>query len=108
MIRKRLLVLTACFILSLLLAGCANNAGNAVSDVASKMGDAVSRAGEDASETVSRVESFLEGDSSDTDTVDSGNDGFIGDESGSSSDLDSSSLLGGSSSMDDGASSDLS
>lgn len=103
MIRKRLLVLTACFILSLLLAGCANNAGNAVSDVASKMGDAVSRAGEDVSETVSRVESFLDDDSSRAGSVDSGNDGFIGDESGA----DSSSNLSGSSLLDD-VSSDLS
>lgn len=107
MIKKRLLVLTACFILSILLAGCANNAGNAVSDVASKMGDAVSRAGEDVGETVSRVESFLEGDGdSGAGSVDSGNDGFIGDESGVSSGAGSG-LLDDEDGLDSGVSSGL-
>lgn len=80
--KKRLLALAMCAVLACLLTGCGNQAGNAASGAASKMGEAVSKAGEEVSEAVSRVESFLEGDGV-SGTVDSGTDGFIGDESSS-------------------------
>lgn len=102
MMRKKLLVLAVCLVLPLLLAGCANNAGDMVSNAASKAGDALSRVGDDVSEAVSRVESFLEGDGNASGTVDSGSDGFLGDESSGSD--NSSFLEGGSSLMDDDSS----
>ncbi len=109
--RKKILVLAMCAALTLLLAGCGNSAGNAVSNAASKAGEAVSKAGEGIDNAMSRAESALDGDSSressgmlDADsTVDSGNDGFIGDESGvsslfgdSASDLEGSGVSGSS------------
>lgn len=87
MIKKRLLTLVMCAVLACLLTACGNSGDKTVSDVASKAGDAVSRIKDDVSETVSRVESFLEGDTSRSSApdysgnVDSGNDGFLDDNS---------------------------
>lgn len=107
MIRKRVLIFAMCAALACLLAGCGNSAGNAVSNAASKVGEVVSKAGEGVSDAVSRMESALDGDSSRTDdpgAVDSGDDGFLGDESRMDS---SSGLLGdGLSSGSSGLSSD--
>lgn len=100
MAKKRIFILSLCAVLSLLLAGC--DSGKTASNAASKVGETVSRIGEDVSGAMSRAESFLEGDDSsvgsrmdDSGTVDSGSDGFIGDESGG----ESSSLLGDGSSV---------
>lgn len=93
MMKKRLFVLAMAALLCLLLAGCGNGKGG-VSEAASKVGEVVSKAGEDLDETISRVESALTGDDDnssgmldDSSTVDSGSDGFLGDD-------ESSSLLG--------------
>lgn len=61
MIGKKLLILVSCIILSVMLTGC-GNAGDAVSEMASKAGDVMSDMGRDESEMMSRVESFFEGD----------------------------------------------
>ncbi len=90
MMKKRLFVLVMAALLCLLAAGCGNGKGG-VSDTASKMGEAVSKAGEDLDETISRVVSAVPGDDDassgtpdDGGTVDSGSDGFLGDDEGSS------------------------
>ena len=87
--KRSVLILTVCVLLVLTLTGC-NDAGKAVSKTASMAGDALSKAGEEVSRLESRMSSDADdlisgvddgldsmGDSS---TVDSGTDGFIGEE----------------------------
>ncbi len=101
--RKTLFTLIMFAALSLTLTGCGGKAGSAVSDAASKTGSAISS-------TISRVESGMDNSSSRNEssssryessgyssgmmdpnsTVDSGDDGFIGEESGVSSFMESS------------------
>lgn len=92
-----------CAVLACLLAACGNSGDKTASNVASKAGDVVSRIKDDVSETVSRVESFLEGDASRSSTpdysgnVDSGDDGFLDDDASGLNSGASSHLTGGAS-----------
>lgn len=65
MIVKKLFIAILCLALTLMLAGC-GNAGNAVSEAGSKAGEVMSDIGRDESSMISRAESFVEGDESDT------------------------------------------
>ena len=90
--KKTIAILALCVVFALSLGGC-DTVGNVVSDTVSMAGDALSRVGEDMSgldsrleadfnDTVSDLESGMDaGDSmGDSSTVDSGADGFIGDD----------------------------
>ena len=99
--KKSILILALCALPTLLLGGCARNAGNLVSDAASKVGSAVSGALEEGvnspdhvQENIESAASKIEEDKSshdesetagDTSTVDSGTDGLIGEEESPSS-----------------------
>ena len=93
--KTRTLLLALCAVPALLLGGCARNVGNTVSNAASALGGAASSLGSRIESGASRIESNTDSaltsdrDSSSrhddpsvdsSSTVDSGTDGFIGDE----------------------------
>ena len=87
--KRSILILAFCVLLALTLTGC-SDMGKVVSKTTSMAGSALSKAGEDVSGMESRMGSDVDGLASDardgldsmddSSTVDSGTDGFIGEE----------------------------